>query len=192
MRSINIWLLSCLGSIGPRGFPVACARFACYNLLECEHKVRKGSDCVDGFCTNPYHVEGCLAHHLGDSVKVRTCNSDDPPSSMEKGYCRQSALDYKEVRIGSQNWESAFFTAWILQILLSELLDIPASLETGKADQKVDFYDINMSFDYGGLSNDWDGLRRAKEVKDCTKHKQSAEYLSCIHFIPGTSLLAEN
>ncbi|KAL7570988.1 hypothetical protein ACA910_002611 [Epithemia clementina (nom. ined.)] len=173
-----LWFL-----IGLKSVPIAFASVRCFSIFDCEQQISKVSECVDGYCTNPYHVGGCLANRLENHYKIRTCNSDDPPSSVEKGYCRPSTLGYMEVRVASQNWESAFFVAWVLQIVLSELLDVPVSIETGKADAKVDFYDINTSFEYGA-GNDWDAVRRATAVKDCRLLKDSKEYLSCSHVVP--------
>ena len=156
----------------------------CYSIFDCEDAVRKGSECVNGFCTNPYHAGGCLANYNKDHYKVRTCTSEDPPSSAEKGYCQPSKLGYTEVRVSSQNWEAVFFISWILQIILSELMDVPVTIETSRPNLNVDFYDINSSFDYGG-ANDWDAMRRADQVKDCRTLKDSEEYTSCTHVIPG-------
>ena len=49
------------------------------------------------------------------------------------------------------------FGSWILQILPSEILDVPVSVETGFPGLNVDFYNIDSSFDYGG-ANDWDAM----------------------------------
>ena len=145
----------------------------------------EGSECVDGFCTNPFHNGGCLKRMMPDWQKTRICNSHDPPSSAENGYCRPSPLDFMEIRINSGNWESSFFGAWILTIVLSEMLDVPVSIETGYADLKVDFYDINSSFDYG-VSYDWDALRNGARVGDCrlVKNEDPSKYVSCSHFMP--------
>ena len=89
-----------------------------------------------------------------------------------------------EVRVSSQNWEAVFFISWILQIILSELMDVPVTIETSRPNLNVDFYDINSSFDYRG-ANDWDAMRRADQVKDCRTLKDSEEYKSCTHVIPG-------
>ena len=177
-------LLCLLGILIALGGQVVQARVRCFSIFDCEHKIRKGSECVDGFCTNPFHVGGCLSNWMDDHYKVRTCNSDDPPSAVELGHCRPSALDYMEVRVASQNWESAFFVAWVLQILLSELMDVPVSIETGVAGKNVDFYDINTSFDYGS-SNNWAAVKTSKEVRDCRLVKGSEEYTPCQHVVPG-------
>ena len=103
---------------------------------------RKGSECVDGYCTNPFAKGGCLRNYLSETefgdnnnglnqskkIWMRVCNSDDPPDAEAEGLCRHSAFDYTEVRIAGQNWDSNFISAWILQIILSELLEVPASV----------------------------------------------------------------
>jgi uncharacterized membrane protein len=162
------------------------ATVACSSTQECESTHMEGSRCVKGVCVaNSYHDGGCLKSLLPDWHKIRVCNSDDPPSSAEKGFCRPSPLDYTEVRRLSQNWESAFFGTWILQILLSEILDVPVSVETGFPELNVDFYNIDSSFDYGG-ANDWDAMSTGTLVGDCRDLKtyDPEEYQACGHVIP--------
>ena len=162
---------------------IALSHLKCLNDSDCK---RKGSACFEeGYCTNPYHDGGCLSGRLKGQPKVRTCSSDDPPSSAAKGYCRPSAFDYTEVRVFSQDWESGLFVSWILQILLSELLDVPVSVETGVPDARVGFYDIDMPFDFG-IGNDWDAIRKSNDVKDCRTVRNAESYTPCAHVIPGT------
>ena len=69
------------------------SKLACSSSQFCEEKLRKGSECVDGFCSNPF-VEGCFKTMLGDkdqedledmqfpmeiltALNGRVCNSDD-------------------------------------------------------------------------------------------------------------------
>mmetsp|Transcript_14130 Transcript_14130/g.30795 ORF Transcript_14130/g.30795 Transcript_14130/m.30795 type:complete len:932 (+) Transcript_14130:71-2866(+) len=167
------------------------AAIPCFSIFDCKTKVGDGSVCERGTCTNPFFRGGCLANQLKDDHhRVRTCHSEDPPEAAENGYCRPSTMDYVEVRIASQNWESVFFEAWILQILLSEFLDVPVTIETGRPGLNVDFYDLETRFDYGG-SNDWTAMRTANEYQDCTQVKKlpgyynsSEAYVSCSHVIP--------
>ena len=56
------------------------------------------------------------------------------------GYCRAPNMDYTEVRVLAQDWESSIFQAWILQIVLSEILDVPVSVESGLPGLNADFY----------------------------------------------------
>lgn len=162
---------------------------ACTTNKDCEAYLRNGSECWDGQCTNPYAKGGCLANHLPDQfTKLRTCNSEDSLRVLEQGdFCRPSELDYIEIRLGSQNWDGAFFIVWILQVLLSELLDVPVSVETGLPDKHVNFYHEYSAMDYGN-ANDFDGMVRAKDVKDCrnmiSPDTSVEDYQSCHHILP--------
>lgn len=134
----------------------------------------------------PILLWGCLKRmHPDGWHKIRTCNSEDPPEAAEKGYCRPSPLGYREVRIASENWESAFFVAWIMQILLGEVMDVPTTIESGVPHINVNLYNINSSFGYGGTT-DFNALRLGYEVGDCTQHKPRADgtYEPCSHVIP--------
>ena len=80
----------------------------------CESTLRKGSKCVEGFCDNPFQY-GCLRSipFPGYERKLRTCNSEDSEDASSRGLCQPSGLlsglEYKEIRLLSQNWESSFF-----------------------------------------------------------------------------------
>jgi len=83
--------------------------------------------------SNPFYA-GCLQQKRTDWKLQRVCNSDDEYySDNSAAACRPPPLPYPEIRIYTQNWQSVFFESWLLQILLSELLDIPTSVETGYA-----------------------------------------------------------
>ena len=75
--------------------------------------------------------------------------------------------------------------SWLLQILLSELLDVPATIETGLPDAQLNFYDPRSPFGYG-LSNHWDSFRRANKLEgDCTAASKNPDaYESCAHVVP--------
>jgi len=92
-----------------------------------------------------------------------------------------------EIRILTQNWESGFFQSWVIQIILSEILGIPVTLESGTATDISDFYDATSALGYG-KSYDFEALRRGNEVKDCRiiaqeNKNKNAEYQSCAHVI---------
>ena len=150
--------------------------FAIYTLTNTtsanETAAPMASDIVRGICTNPFHYGGCLKNHFPNIQRIRICGSDDPPEAAELGHCRMTPFleTYKEVRIASQNWESVFFQAWIFQIVLSEMLNVPTSIETGVKGKNVDFYNIHSRFEYG-VSNDWEQLQRSSTLHngDCTK-----------------------
>ena len=58
-----------------------------------------------------------------------------------------------------------------MQIILSEVLDVPVTIETGVEGKNVNFYDPTSRFDYG-VGYDMDGLELASQVADCRKVKQ--------------------
>lgn len=196
----------------------------------CEELLYKGSECRDGFCSNPFE-KGCLNTLLNEEFgdeellpslarrlrqQIRVCNSEDPPeargiicidhqslATSATGYSNgldnsNIFADYTEIRIMSQNWESAFFSAWILQILLSEVLQVPTTLETSRPDEFVNFYSPTNEFGYGG-ANDWDAIQTANNAPygDCRLREGKGarqdqtdiatpdeEYAPCGHVIP--------
>jgi hypothetical protein len=87
---------------------------------------------------NPYVDGGCLYQLKPNWTKKRICTSEDTSDHINKGYCQpDDSFQYPEIRIASQNWESAFFETWILQVVLSEILGVPTSVESGLPDVKV-------------------------------------------------------
>ncbi|CAB9499317.1 expressed unknown protein [Seminavis robusta] len=182
----------------------------------CEELLWKGSECRQGVCSNPFEkgcLVG-MASTLQDEEKkemlysflnkynpsqIRVCSSDDPPTASAQGLCvnhstsstdrrQQDELyaDYKEVRILSQNWESAYFSAWIMQIILSELLHVPTTIESLTRNHSLhnNFYDPLSRLEYGD-TDIWSALKRANqlEASDCTLVQQrdddDEEYQSC-------------
>lgn len=90
---------------------------------------------------NPYY-RGCFYEKLPGWDKLRACTSTDPPDAADRGYCeRNEALDYLEIRLGAGNWDSATAVTWLLQIVLTELLGVPTTVESGTYDTSRDFYD---------------------------------------------------
>ena len=146
------------------------------------------SECLDGFCSNPFVKGGCLSQTKADWTKTRVCNSEDPKEFLEKGYCHQpdSRFDYKEIRIHPQNWMSVSVETWILQILLSEILDVPVTVETSLPDMNSNFYDLTSRLQFG-MNNDYKAMETAKLLDgDCTQANidPGQEYQPCSHFIP--------
>lgn len=185
---------------------------ACQQDADCEQALMKGSICLPerGTCSNPFHERGCLATLMPEKIKrhrnnnIRVCTSVDPPTAADAGYCRpmDPVLHYREVRIYAQNWESVFFEAWILQILLSEYLGVAVTLESGMPDVRLDFHDEQLSFGYGA-GNDYSCLENsialggdctlanrlninqpADVAKDTENNSESDNYQSCAHFVP--------
>jgi len=145
---------------------------------------------------NPF-AHGCLAEKLPGWTKRRVCNSDDDPSEIiiqqQQGgeeTCRIPEIDYREIRIIPQNYDGAIFTAWVVQIVLSELLDVPTTTETSFPDKKCDFYDPDGRYDYGSV-HDWDALELAKNLGDCRLANRSPDeenYQPCADFLAETFL----
>ena len=82
------------------------------------------------------------------SFKKRVCNSYDgyfgsasslamPPTDV----CIELLIEeYTEICILSQNWESAMFSAWVMQIVLSEIMGVLASIESSGPGRNLNFY----------------------------------------------------
>lgn len=144
---------------------------------------------------NPFFNGGCLYQRKANwTGQVRVCGSEDPPEAEAMGYCRSPSsathFDYMEIRIHGQNWEAAFFETWVLQILLSEVLHVPTSVETSQPNAKLNFYNIDARMDYGDV-DDWACLEKGVQVGDCRNVLVNAaqpqgqdDYQSCCHFIP--------
>lgn len=166
--------------------PAAEATLSCTSTEECATIFLPGSLCENGFCTNPYQNGGCLRNRLEGWNQIRVCNSEDTPEAIALGYCRppDPSFDYTEIRIATHNWESAFFQAWILQIVLTEILGVPATLETGLPQANLNFYDRFSRFEYG-VAYPLDALRVAREYGDCRLVPQSpGKYQACAHMLP--------
>ena len=76
------------------------------------------------------------------------------------------------------------FNGWLMQILMSELLDVPVTIELSKSGGSVDFYDPELRFDYGAIGYDFDALENAHKYGDCRDVNNSnpeEEYTSCAH-----------
>jgi hypothetical protein len=131
---------------------------------------------------NPY-TSGCL-HSKGVISQIRVCNSEDPPDASTKGICRIPDIDFMEIRIYSDNWESITFEAWILQIILSELLDVPTTIEAGNFEGSLNLYHPDAPMTYGSPGAD-PSLQRAYEIGDCRlANKDINNYEPCCHLDP--------
>ena len=158
---------------------VQAAALPCHDSSECKRTLAAGSECgADGYCTNPFYKGGCLKQLQPTRSKIRACNSLDNVGG-DNGACHIPTTTYPEVRIAGQNWESAVFHAWVLQILLSELLDVPAVTTDG-----LDFYDPSNSWEFGASSYDYEGLRVANELGGDCRQLQDDDEQSCMHVMP--------
>ena len=120
----------------------------------------------------------------------RVCNSEDGSAEVERGICVENVNEYPEVRLYSQNWESAFVFSWIMQIIYSELVGVPSTIETGMVDKNLNFYDETNRMDYGSGNN----IAVLKNVHDvggaCSSYNQKnaaadndKDYVPCAHVI---------
>lgn len=143
---------------------------------------------VDGkeeFFQNPF-VSGCLRDRLGDeNYTIRVCNSED----TDERYCRNPRISYDpEIRLILQNWETVYYENWIIQIILSELLDVPTSIDSGIPNN---FYKLNVtkSIEYDQEVDYYASLERAFTSNGCTtvsmasSSRDPKEHERCGHFV---------
>jgi ABC-type proline/glycine betaine transport system substrate-binding protein len=185
----------------------------------CTYFVGLGSECIQGLCSNPF-VSGCLRAMLGQNIHkpstndnnqqnyqaeeipstadpkrtLRVCNSQDDEGTIANNLCVPSPLDYMEIRILTGNWESSLLTAWALQIVLSEFMQVPTSIESSGPELKANFYHPANQFDYGAIAYDFQALDVANKVGDCRnkdadleaaqEKQQSDDYVACAHVMP--------
>jgi len=165
----------------------------CTTDEECHASQGELSTCgSDGVCTNPYE-SGCLYQRLPGWTKKRVCNSEDPEDAAERGICVEPAFDYLEVRSTSGNWESSTFNAWLMQILFSEMLGVPTTIEAAAVGDKKSFYEPHGAFGYG-QSDTGVCFENAHKYKDCRLADKSEEgYENCANICPelwsGSALL---
>jgi hypothetical protein len=99
--------------------------------------------------------------------KRRICNSEDSDETIASGVCHvPTDLQYMEMRLFAHNWESVHMETWLLQIILSEFLDVPTSMETGYPGSQMNFYHPFRVKD-GGNHLDSTSLAIAAEFGDC-------------------------
>ena len=134
---------------------------------------------------NPYE-EGCLYSHGLQSIP-RTCNSDDTDTSK----CSKNDMQYMEIRIHTGDWESITYESWIIQILLSELLHVPTTIDAGMLEDGVtlNFYNNYGDLSYGKYSL-YDAISTAyfSEHGDCVPIMQKGKGIhpnvTCAHVVP--------
>lgn len=181
-----------------------CTAITCNETSLCEDRYWKGSTCIDGICSNPFQA-GCLKAMLESDVykdnniiqsqvealrrrvqsTARACNSEDSTDAMERGLCINSVA-YEEIRLFAQNWESAVIASWVMQIVYSEVLGVPSTIETGMADKNLNFYDAVNRLEYGAAIRKYAMYQNAYDVEggDCTKYKsynETGDYMPCAH-----------
>lgn len=175
------------------------AAVTCSTNRECRHLLHPASKCDtrSWTCTNPF-ASGCLHTLLGLDAfpNRRVCNSDDIGADTSNCDLPDPNFNYTEVRIAPGNWESAMFNAYILQILLSELLGVPCTLETGddittdKSHRLMSFYDADNGFPYPSQAYQFESLEVANDHGgDCIAARTRSGHdektpKSCAHLIP--------
>lgn len=137
--------------------------------------------------TNPYY-SGCLREKLNSTTQLRVCNGDDPPSSLMDGHCRAPDFpdSYMEIRINAGDWDSPIIATWLVQIILTEILGVPTSVEAGSHGESRNFYDPQSKIDYWTTSHIQNLGNAAKyEHGDCRlAPKGKDNYEGCAHFMP--------
>lgn len=185
------------------------ASISCESDLQCQRLYNSPSTtCLLGTktCSNPFQ-QGCLrtlientgspyANLLPTDVERRVCSSDDfrTTSEAKPRKCQVSPFDYPEIRIHNGNWESSMVISWIYQILLSELLQVPATVGlTAKDTPMASFYSEQNEFVFSKVAYPYDALEVANRVgseefegelglmrrKDCSYVKKA-----CVDILP--------
>ena len=179
---------------------------SCNVDADCKEKLlTPGSSFCDknGYCTNPFE-EGCLKA-MGETYGkknltrieevfdvVRVCNSDDERRG-DKSMCRDPDLakyfKYDEMRIVSAGWNTIMLHSLMIQILLTEVAGVPATIEQGfkraTSTGKGSFYDRECHQPHGDYEFDhWKtALPKSVEVKgDCSKTEDA-----CAHINPDAA-----
>ncbi|CAJ1968197.1 unnamed protein product [Cylindrotheca closterium] len=162
----------------------------CISDYDCSAIYHPNSKCtVAGVCSNPY-VSGCLHSFDSDKHKMRVCNADDlrlgnheTKNGMEQT-CRIAEFQYPEIRVHNQDWEVAIFLSWIMQIYLTEFLEVPASVGLGDDTFQSSFYSTDTGLPLSRRSYSFDALVKANELGgDCSLTEED-----CVHVIPDVWL----
>lgn len=157
------------------------AALTCEDSTYCQITISTNSFCENGYCTNPYQ-RGCLREVIGKEYELRVCNSDDPLDAHENGDCREpdSDFNYPEVRVTASNWETQIFVSWIMQIMLEEIMSVPATIDSIGVEGSMSFYEKYNNFGFSNMTWNWDALYEARDVVDCRLSTKG----TCSHVIP--------
>lgn len=153
--------------------------------MQCEELYQAGSKCMDdGRCSNPF-MSGCLYNHRTqlstwnetDLPDKRACNSDD----LNLDSCSVFPLNYSEVRVHNGDWESPIFYSWIIQIFLSEYLQVPVTVGLSPEDTShASFYNPSSEMTWSTQAYAFDEILKANDMKgrcDLTSEQ-------CVHVMP--------
>lgn len=151
---------------------------------DCE-KNSDDDDCEE--TANPF-ASGCLKamskkYNNTDFLHekyTRECNSDDKSTETS---CKHGFFNYDEIRIAPGNWESSILLSWVYQILMSELLDVPVTIDSNGMGLSS-FYDKSSGFVYSDVAYNLDSLKIAHDYNgDCISALADGK-TSCAHIIP--------
>jgi hypothetical protein len=126
----------------------------------------------------------------------RVCNSNDLGIDGYDKCVKEAEHQYDEVRIAPGNWDSSFYLTWVLQILLSELLRVPTTVEFGFNNKKHtssmgSFYDEKSRYTFGESAYCWDCLKEAHDMGGMCADTDKP----CAHIVPeiwsGREFIAE-
>ena len=82
------------------------------------------------------------------------------------------------------NWESSIFLSWIMQILLSEVVEVPTTVGLGGGNEPYStrggsFYNVENTLPYSSSAYPWNALGEATLVGDCRLSTNE-----CTHVLP--------
>ncbi|CAB9529643.1 expressed unknown protein (Partial), partial [Seminavis robusta] len=177
--SLDLWFLwTCALSSVTAAPPTPCEKDSDCHAMQAPESVC-GSD---GFCSNAF-ASGCLYQRMPGWTKKRVCNSEDPPDAAAQGICETPQFDYQEVRIMAGNWESITLNAWLMQILLSEILGVPTTLEASIS-ARNSFFEPSGAFEYGSLDT-VQSFENNFKYKGCEKASRDPDnYETCANLSP--------
>jgi hypothetical protein len=185
------------------------AALSCSSNLYCQERFKRNETvCLpSGFCSNPFQQgclktlhkdfpshrtckshpfeqEECLKTLRKDFPSQRICNSDDlkeiANGTDSSSNCIVSEWKYPELRIHHGNWESSMFLSWIYQIMLMEVVGVPATVGLTTDDSaKASFYNPINTLEYSAEAYPWAAIGTANEFDDCTLTKEP-----CVHVLP--------
>lgn len=119
------------------------------------------------------------------ALNGRVCNSDDlkntspEESEDDLAFCISNEFDYFEIRIHNSNWESSIFLAWIMQIMLMEVLKVPATVGLKSGNTNItSFYAPSNTIEYSSAAYPWDAIRQSS-LEPCENTEED-----CVDILP--------
>ena len=196
-------ILATIGSAGAQSFSAApkCSKNEDCGSSGGTTTIGFISRCLpSGKCSNNPFEQGCLvtmAKIRGEDNPInilerrifnqRQCNSNDlDTSTHDNKICLMEnyGVAFPEIRIAPGKWDSSVVSSWIYQILLSELMNVPTTLEFGGDEHlkspRGSFYDPESRLEFSDTSYRFDALKHADELDGyCENAKRP-----CAHVLP--------